>query len=165
MTKLLLLLAFALLGGGGRTAAPVPKSLDARGLAALLARDSGKVVLVNAWASWCRPCREEMPGLLELRKRYAVEGFRLVLLSADDRDLAATDVRRALDSAGVDFETYITGDSTEEAFINGLSPDWGGALPATFLYDRAGKRVAMHVGARTVAQFEKEILPLLRKGP
>lgn len=145
--------------------APLPAEIDAVRLKALVAADAGSVVLVNAWASWCKPCRAEMPDLLRLRQVHAKRGFRLILVSADDRDLLAADVLRALDSAGVDFPTYIGSDSTEEAFINGLDSAWGGALPASFLYDKSGRRVSMFVGSRTYRQLEEAILPLLGKEP
>jgi thiol-disulfide isomerase/thioredoxin len=129
----------------------------------ILRNDSGNVVLVNAWATWCKPCQEEMPDLLKLREALGKEPFRLVLLSADDLDDLDTKVRPALGKFGVDFPTYIMSDSTEDAFITGMDSSWSGALPATFLYDRAGKRADMKVGERSYRQFEESVSKLLGK--
>ena len=97
---------------------------------------AGRVVLVNVWATWCLPCREEFPDLLKLRRALAGRGFDLVLVSADfDKQLPQ--VRSFLARQGVDFTTYLKNES-DMPFINGLNPAWSGSLPATFVYDRSG---------------------------
>jgi thiol-disulfide isomerase/thioredoxin len=124
---------------------------------------NGKVTLVNVWATWCTPCKKEIPSLLKLRNKYITRGFDLIFVSADDIELARTAVPRTLRQFGVDFQTYIKHDSTDEAFIMGMSPDWNGALPTSFLYDKEGKLVDMMIGERSYEQFEKAVLPLLAK--
>ncbi len=93
-------------------------------------------VIVNVWATWCLPCREEFPDLLRVHRELASEGVRLVLVSADfPRN--ADDARCFLAEQGVDFPTFqMTGKDAE--FIDGLDPRWSGALPATWIYDGAG---------------------------
>lgn len=101
-----------------------------------LARRNGRVVLVNVWATWCVPCREEFPDLLRLREEFGPRGFDLVLVSAD---FAAQldNARSFLAEQGVDFETFHKRGRDQE-FIDGLDPRWSGALPASFLMDRSG---------------------------
>lgn len=102
----------------------------------VVAAARGKVVLLNVWATWCNPCREEFPHLLRLRRELAAEGFELVLVSADfDNQLPK--VTEFLAGQGVDFPTYRKIGSDAE-FIDGLDARWSGALPATFVYDRSG---------------------------
>lgn len=97
---------------------------------------AGRVVLVNVWATWCEPCREEFPDLLRLRRALAGRGLDLILVSADfDKELPQ--VRSFLARQGVDFTTYLKSES-DMPFINGLDPAWSGSLPATFVYDRSG---------------------------
>jgi len=93
-------------------------------------------VLVNVWATWCAPCREEFPDLMRVHEEYREQGLRMVLVSADFEDQEA-DARRFLASQGVDFPSFIkTGDDME--FIEGMDRRWTGALPATFVYDGQG---------------------------
>src|SRR5436190_22441496 len=89
----------------GKESAPklAPKLKDAKAddiLAAVKAA-KGKVVLVNCWATWCMPCRNEMPDLLKLRSELRTKGFELVLVSADFDDAAAA-AQTFLGSKGVD---------------------------------------------------------------
>ena len=129
----------------------------------LIEQNNGKVTLVNVWATWCDPCKKEIPSLLKLKNTYRQKGFDLILVSADDIELAKTKVPRTLRQFEIDFQTYIKHDSTDEAFIMGMSPDWNGALPTSFLYDKEGKLVDMMIGERSYEQFEKTILPLVAK--
>jgi thiol-disulfide isomerase/thioredoxin len=101
-------------------------------------RDAGaRVVVVNVWATWCIPCREEFPALLRLEREYRSRGVKLLLVSADF-DNATDDVKQFLAEQGVDFRTYLKAEK-DQAFIDGVDPAWSGALPATFLYDSSGK--------------------------
>lgn len=126
-------------------------------------RDSGKVVLVNVWATWCKPCKEEMPQLVRLRKNVSRNEFSLILVSADDSELVDTKVRPALKSLGVDFPSYIINERSDEAFMNGMDSTWNGALPTTFVYDRKGKLSKIMTGERTYKQFEETVGKLLAR--
>lgn len=148
----------------GKETYPPVEAVDRAQVRYLIEQRNGKVILLNVWATWCAPCREEMPILLNLRTALREKGFELLLLSADDFDLMDTKVRPMLKEFGVDFLTFIKNDDDDEAFINGLDPDWEGALPTSFLYDAKGTLVETMVGAKTSAQFEEAIMRLLRKG-
>ena len=171
MQRTLFIAAFALLAVCGehlyaQTHAVNPPSVEPISVAQLksmIARDSGNVVLVNAWATWCKPCKEEMPGLLKLKRNHADEPFKLILVSADDIDEIDTVVRPMLKSLGVEFPTYIVHDSTDDAFITRMNPDWNGALPTSFIYGKEGKLKAMMTGERSYKQFEKTIYDLLNE--
>ncbi len=114
-----------------------------------------RVVLVNVWATWCLPCREEMPGLLRLRHAYAGRGLRLILVSGDfssDADQAAAFLREQK----VDFPTFIKKGADME-FIDAFDPQWSGALPATFIYDGQGTlRHTIH-GKASYEQLEEKV--------
>jgi len=147
----------------GRRDLPKVEKIRVADLKEILRKDSGKVILVNAWATWCKPCQDEMPGLLTLRKTFQGKPFRLILLSADDGDDLDKKVRPALKKFKVDFPSYLMNDKSDQVFISGMSSEWNGALPTSFLYDRTGKLKATLVGERSVRQFEDEVTKLLEK--
>jgi len=118
-----------------------------------------RMTFVNAWATWCGPCREEFPALMALARAYRDRGLRLVLVSCDfEEQLPAA--RRFLGEQGVDFETLLkSGDDME--FIDTLNPRWTGALPASFVYDAQGRLMRFHEGKATYAEMEQMVLQAL----
>jgi thiol-disulfide isomerase/thioredoxin len=118
-----------------------------------------KAVLVNVWATWCAPCREEFPDLMRIRKEYREWGLRLVLVSAD-ADTAMPAVRRFLEAEGVTFLTYLK-QGSDMPFIDGLDSLWSGALPATLLYDGAGNKKWFHEGKTSYDTLQSRIDALL----
>ena len=119
----------------------------------------GKVVLLNVWATWCGPCLEEMPEILRFRKDYLGQGVEVILVSGD-WDTESQQVEAFLGELGVDFPTYLkAGDDME--FIETMSPEWSGALPASFLFDSGGTLRHMWEGKVTYANLQEMVLPIL----
>jgi len=122
------------------------KPVSVAELKSIIHTDSGHVVLVNVWATWCKWCKEEMPDILKLREKFGKRGFRLVLVSADDLDILESEVKPTLHNLGVGFPSYIVNEPEEDAFINGMNKNWSGALPTSFIYDKNGNLVETLVG-------------------
>jgi thiol-disulfide isomerase/thioredoxin len=123
-------------------------------------RPGARAVLVNVWASWCVPCREEFPDLVRLGRTYRDRGLRLVLVSANFPDEVG-DARRFLAAQGVDFPCFIkAGDDMR--FIDGLEPRWSGAIPATLLYDGQGRKLRFWEGRQSYETFERAVLEALQ---
>ena len=118
-------------------------------------------MLVNMWATWCVPCREEFPDLLRLRRDYAGRGLRVVLVSGDFHSEAAA-ARRFLQEQGVDFPTYIKAGKDME-FINAFEPRWSGVLPATFIYDTDGALRHAWEQKTSYAPLEAGVLDVLNE--
>jgi thiol-disulfide isomerase/thioredoxin len=141
----------------------VIEPIDAPGLLAAVRAPGAKATLVNVWASWCQPCREEFPDLLRVARDWEERGFRLVFVSAD----FAEDVPNAkvfLAEQGVGFPTYLkTGDDMQ--FIDTLDPRWSGALPGSFLYDSSGRLVRFWEGKASEDSLRARILPVLDAAP
>jgi thiol-disulfide isomerase/thioredoxin len=114
-----------------------------------------KGVLINAWASWCGPCKTEMPMLLKMREVYAKRGIDVWFVSVDKSD-QAEQARAVLDERGVSAPHYVV-KGRLGYFKEALSPIWKGSLPSTFLFDGQG-RVRYYWGAHV---YENELTPLL----
>lgn len=132
-------------------------------LSELMKADSGKVVLLNVWASWCKPCLEELPALAKVKEHVAGEDLSLYIISMDDREDTTRLVFPALKKAGIRFPTFIKDGESDEEFMNGMNTAWNGALPATFLYDRRGLLDTILIGGRTYQEFMRRIGSLMKK--
>ena len=151
-------LAFALAGSAYAQQKLVP--VDESGVQKLIASNKGKVVLVNFWATWCVPCREEMPQLLAMENRLRPQGLKLLFISADEPEQEA-DARKFLQSKKVAFPAYLKSAKNDEAFINAFDPKWSGAVPSLFLYDKTGKRVRSFSGEAEMSAVEAAVKKLL----
>src|SRR5690242_6485028 len=141
--------------------APPVVPVAAAAVRALATRPGARATLVNVWATWCAPCKEEFPSLLAVARARAPEGVRLVLVSADFEEQRSA-VRTFLGAHGVADTTYIeTGD--QMAFIDALSRKWSGALPATFVYDGQGRLVKYWEGLADSLKFSAAIDQALSK--
>ena len=154
---LLLLSRTSLAADASRLAGEV----DAEGLTQAIAKEKGRVVLVNFWATWCVPCREEFPDLVRLEKKYRERGLSIVGVSTDlARDLPA--VERFLTIMKPDFPNYRKkSGGDDQDFIESVDPKWGGELPYSVLYGRDGKKAAVLSGRQIPADFEKAVTRLL----
>jgi thiol-disulfide isomerase/thioredoxin len=124
-----------------------------------------QAVLLNVWATWCVPCREEFPDLMRVGNQYRDRGLRVVLLSADFGE-TVSDVPGFLAQHGVDFPSYLRGgDEDDQAFVNGIDPRWSGAMPATWVFDGSGQVRSFWEGRADHAQFEKAVLAVLDSTP
>ena len=97
----------------------------------------GKIVVVDVWATWCAPCIERFPHLVQLHNQYKAKGVEFVSMSVDDReDKAAVEkARQFVVQEKADFSNYLMDENIMQAFDKlGVQ-----GIPAVFLYDRSGK--------------------------
>ena len=153
-------LLIAALSFPGMLAAAAPVPVDEAGYTKLLSSQRGKVVLVNFWATWCAPCRAEMPDLLALDGRLRAKGFQLVLVSADEPEQADL-ARKFLEEKKAGAPSYIKRVADDDGFIRKVDPKWSGAVPALFLYDRSGRLVRSFVGETDLGTVEAAIRKIL----
>jgi peroxiredoxin len=121
-----------------------------------LAEQRGQVVLVNFWASWCGPCRQEMPHLNRLYDKYRAAGFQLLAVNIDDDTRAAADLAGKL---GVRFPVLYDTDKKVSRLYD-LT-----AMPATVLIDRDGNVRYLHRGYREgfEQKYEQQLRELLKE--
>ena len=121
--------------------------VDLEGVKKLLASDTQtKPLLVNFWATWCDPCRDEFPDLVKVDQDYRSKGLDFIAISLDDASDIKTAVPQFLRLVKATMPVYLLNVSDPEPVILAVDKDWGGALPATFLYDAHGKVVFKHYG-------------------
>jgi thiol-disulfide isomerase/thioredoxin len=110
----------------------------------------GKAVLLNFWATWCQPCKIEMPWFAELQKQYGPEGLQIVGIAVDE-DAAPADLAKFATDLGVNYPILVGQESVEDLF--------GGVqfLPATLYIDRDGKIVDKVFGLKGRGEIEDSI--------
>lgn len=158
---LLSLFAAALLFPASSLAQSKLQPIDESGYPKLLATHKGKVVLTSFWATWCVPCRKEMPDLVKLSQKLAARGFDFVTISNDEPDREAAAVK-LLQEQKVPGAMYWLRPVDREKFYHLVDANWDdGSLPALFLYDRTGKKTRVFIGETSPTDLEVAIAKLL----
>jgi thiol-disulfide isomerase/thioredoxin len=141
-----------------------PELIDAQGYLKLVRQYQGQPLLVNFWATWCEPCRDEYPMLNELAKQYAPQGLKVVGVNLDqDGDLIL--MRRFIARYKPIFPNYRRKPSEpEEAFRLAVLPGWTGSLPISVFYGKDGRQAGNFVGQRNREAYEGAIRSLLNSG-
>jgi cytochrome c biogenesis protein CcmG/thiol:disulfide interchange protein DsbE len=116
----------------------------------------GKTVLLNFWATWCPPCKAEMPWFVDLQKRYGDQGFQVIGVSMDDG--GPEDVAKFTRAIGVNYPILMGKEDVAQQYG---SVEF---LPTTFFIDRQGKIVERIYGIKERREIEAEVLNALRSG-
>jgi peroxiredoxin len=138
---------------GDRDAAPDFTLKDAKGATVHLSDYKGKVVLLDFWATWCGPCKIEIPWFMEFQQEFKDRGFTVLGVSMDDGGWE--DVKPFIEQRKINYPIVLGDDKVDQAYSKALasmhhSQDAASsgleALPTTFLIDRSGKIAAVHEG-------------------
>jgi thiol-disulfide isomerase/thioredoxin len=140
-----------------RRGPPLPQGVslkDLNGQTTSLDTFAGKTLLINFWASWCGPCKEEMPDLQRLYDRWKDRDLVVIGISVDTSPI---DAKKFVEKHKFSYPIFWDGDDGPAAKA------FGGivALPTTFLYDRRGLRVRRIIGPQSLQEFEAVVRPLL----
>lgn len=128
------------------TKPPAPQVINAEELQTLLKRSNEHPLLVNWWATWCDPCRDEFPDLVKIDNQYRAHGLDFIAVSLDDLADLKTGVPQFLRQMKANMPVYLLNVQDPEPAMRMVDREWSGALPATFLYNNKGELVYKHFG-------------------
>ncbi|MEO0006382.1 MAG: hypothetical protein RJA20_578 [Bacteroidota bacterium] len=134
------------------------EKLDTAGVKKLVRNeDSGKLRLINVWATWCGPCVMEFPDFIVLQRMYGARDFEFVSLSADKPDKAPKALMFLQEKFAFN-KNYIFNSEDKYALIEAVDPQWEGALPYTVLVEPGGKVVWKSMGTVNFAELKRAIV-------
>ena len=142
---------------------PAVGAIDVAGLRKALTPAS-KPLLVNFWATWCEPCREEFPDLVKLNEEYKGK-IDFITISLDELSELTTGVPKFLIEMKADMPAYLLKPGEDDAAIAVISKTFTGALPFTILYDASGKETYVRQGKVNLVTVRTEIDKLLPPPP
>ena len=129
------------------------KDMDGKEVALASFKDQGKVVLLNFWATWCGPCKAEIPGFVELQEKYR-DKLTIIGYSVDD---TAELAKKYAAQYKMNYPVLL-GEGREDV-QDAYGPIWG--IPASFIISKDGKVCRRHMGIAPKAVFEKELIALM----
>ena len=157
-----LLLAFVVLaavavGASAQQQAPNLSLKDINGKTILLSDFRGKVLLVNFWATWCVPCRAEIPDLVKHQRHYRARGLRILGITYPPERIA--EVRRFTSKLKMNYPVVIGSKDTKRAFTSSET------LPLTIVINREGNMQSIIEGIMYLDEFKEKVRPLLSSAP
>ena len=142
----------------------VVSAIDTNELKDLLTQQRERPLLVNFWATYCDPCRDEFPDLVKIDKQYRPHALEFVTVSLDDMADIKTGVPKFLDAMKATMPAYLLNATDPEPAINIVDPRWRGDLPATYLYNEKGEIVYKHIGRVNPVELREAIEKVVKKG-
>lgn len=116
------------------------ESIKKERLSEIMQQPETGVKVINFWATWCRPCVAELPHFEELYKANAANGMAMVLITLDDIEDMERRVQPFVAKKKITAPVFLLDETDQNAFINAIDPDWGGAIPATIIIAANGDR-------------------------
>ncbi|NUQ66268.1 MAG: redoxin domain-containing protein [Pirellulales bacterium] len=136
------------------------ETLDAEGVKKLASNGSGKLRLVNVWATWCGPCVDELDELVKLHRMYRKRDFELITISLDEADEKERPLK-TLQEKHASMKNYLFTSGDRDKLAEALDPEWPGPLPYTVLIAPGGKVVYRHHRPIDALEVKKAIVGFL----
>lgn len=129
------------------------ETINAQGLQDIVAKNEGKAVLINFWATWCPPCRAEIPELIELRKKFSDDELMMISVSVDESSDLVNEFMHK--ESEFNYPVYFAAEDVSGVFRIQ-------SIPRTMLFDPSGRRVFDKEGSYPSAMFERYINKMLK---
>jgi thiol-disulfide isomerase/thioredoxin len=113
---------------------PIVPILDYNGLEPLMQKDNDTTYVVNFWATWCKPCVEELPYFEQVTEMYRDQKVKVLLVSLDFKKQIETKLLPFIAKHKLQSDVVVLYDNDADTWIPKVSPDWSGAIPATVVY-------------------------------
>jgi thiol-disulfide isomerase/thioredoxin len=134
--------------------------IDYAGLEKLLSQKDDKIYVVNFWATWCKPCVEELPAFEKMYETYKTKGVELILVSLDFPKHVDSRVIPFVQNHNLKGKIFLMGDPDQNTWIPKVDETWSGAIPATLIYTKNSRK--FYEQSFTFNDLQKEIIPLLK---
>lgn len=133
----------------------VLKSVNYEELKSIVQKEDGKLYVVNFWATWCKPCIEELPHFMEVNELYKSDpNYKMILVSLDNVKAMDTKVKRFIEDNHLTVDVYLLDDNKKmNEWIPATDKTWSGAIPATVFYKNKKK---VHFQEMQMTQYELE---------
>lgn len=145
--------------------APLVKVVKIQDLLKVFKASRGSVTVLNFWATWCKPCLEEMPELVRFYREHQSKGVSFVSVSADHPDDLMERVRPYVERQRIPFAVWVVGGESPDELVQAIDPQWQGSLPATFVFDASGTRRQAWYGKVEFSDLAGAVDSLLQDNP
>ncbi len=119
------------------------------------------VIVLNFWATWCKPCIEELPGFEQLREKYVSRKLKIILVNLDFNSKIKSSVEPFIKRKNLKSEIWHITDSDPNVWINKIDSTWSGAIPATVIYDSSHNKLKFIEGQVTFEELDRMVAPFL----
>ncbi len=152
-----LLVVFSILSFSVVNAQIKVDKIDKLELEKIIKERNGKVLLLNIWATWCIPCREEFPDLVKIASEFAIHEVEVIGISIDYPEETESKIIPFLKKQKANFKNYVSAFKNDEQLIDFINKDWNGALPASIIYGKDGSMIKFMEGKKTYKDFAEII--------
>ena len=136
------------------------ETIDYEGLEKLITKDDDKIYVVNFWATWCKPCVEELPAFEKMYETYKNQQVELILVSLDFPNQIESRVIPFIEKNNLKGTVVLMADPDQNTWIPKVDKTWSGAIPATLIYNKNSRK--FYEQSFTYKELEEKITTLLK---
>lgn len=134
--------------------------IDYDGLELLLHKNNNKTYVINFWATWCKPCVEELPAFQKLYKNYKSKNVEVILVSLDFKKQVETRLIPFIKERNLQPKVVLMVDPDQNTWIPKVNSEWSGAIPATIIYNKNARKFFEQ--SFTYIELENELTKILK---